>query len=152
MNITIIFDWKRTLYNPEQQCLIEGVEELLLFLKSKGVTCLLIGKGDYEMHDEVERLEINQYFKHIIFDQANKTIELFQKNIPPEITHLVVVGDRVRSEIEIGNKLGATTIWLCQGKFSDEQPLHEMQKPMYRVYSLGEIKKIIQKMIDIEFS
>ncbi len=32
----------------------------------------------------------------------------------------IFIGDRVRSELEIGNKLGATTIWVKQGIFADE--------------------------------
>lgn len=52
----------------------------------------------------------------------------------PKLT--MVVGDRVRSEIEIGNKLRTITIWVKQGRFCEETPLSKFQEPKFIINSL----------------
>ncbi len=138
---TIIFDWKRTLYDPDTKSLIDGVLDLLEFIKSKGVPMILIGKGADEMHEEVDRLEVRRYFKNIVFAEGEKDINVFKGFVSTNPKETVFVGDRVRSELEIGNKLGATTIWVKQGRFADEEPQNGQQKPDYTVSSLHECKR-----------
>ena len=41
----IIFDWKRTLYNPDEMTLISGAKELLDLVKEENIPMILIGKG-----------------------------------------------------------------------------------------------------------
>lgn len=52
---SIIFDWKRTLYGPDNKTLLEGTKELLLFLKKKNIPLYLIGKGDDKIRQEVKK-------------------------------------------------------------------------------------------------
>ena len=50
-NITnIIFDWKGTLYNLADKCLIKGTIELLELLQTKNIPIYLIGKGGQDMY------------------------------------------------------------------------------------------------------
>ena len=51
----------------------------------------------------------------------------------------MVVGDRVRSEIEVGNRLGMITIQVKQGIFADELPETDIQKPSHIVATLYEV-------------
>ena len=142
----IIFDWKRTLYDPDKKELISGAGTLLKYLKSKNIHLVLIGKGGDDMHEEVSRLEVGKYFDKIIFAEGEKDLQIFTKFIfkdNPKST--VIIGDRVRSELEIGNKLGATTIWVKQGKFADELPETKNQKPDFTVSSLAEVFPILPK-------
>lgn len=144
----IIFDWKRTLYNPDEMALISGAKELLDLVKEKNIPMILIGKGGEDMESELERLKMKNYFSEVFFQEGDKDIELFKKYVDvnnPKST--IIIGDRVRSELQIGNILGATTIWVKQGKFADEEPESEDQKPDFVVGELGEVKETLEKLI-----
>ncbi|MDD5416169.1 MAG: HAD hydrolase-like protein [Candidatus Daviesbacteria bacterium] len=134
----IIFDWKRTLYDPDRKVLLPGAVELLKFLRSKHIPMILIGKGGQDMKQEVKRLGVAKYFQEIVFSDKEKDLQTFQKFIknPQEV---LVIGDRVRSELEIGKKLGAVTIWVRQGKFVNELPENPNQKPDYIVANLDKL-------------
>lgn len=140
----IIFDWKRTLYDPDERILLDGAIELLEFLKAKDIPMILIGKGGEDMKQEVECLGVARFFQHIVFAEGAKDPELFKVYINQDnAKSTLFIGDRVRSELEIGNKLGATTIWAKQGKFATEEPINDNQKPDYTVSSLNDCKRII---------
>lgn len=143
----VIFDWKRTLYDPDQQVLIDGTKELLDLIKSKNIPMVLIGKGGDEMDEEVSRLEVKEYFKQIIFAEGTKDPHMFMPYISEDNSKKTLfIGDRVRSELEIGKRLGATTIWVKQGKFVLEEPLNEDQKPVYTVSDLTDCKLLLQNL------
>lgn len=148
--VTVIFDWKRTLYDPETKQLIDGALDLLDFLKQQGVQVVLIGKGSDDMYGEVERLGITPYFDQIIFREASKDTSQFtpfiDKNRPEQT---IVIGDRARGEIAIGNELGATTIWIRQGKFSSELPIGTVQQPVHTVSSLRDAYKILSTLVSV---
>jgi ribonucleotide monophosphatase NagD (HAD superfamily) len=140
MFFSIIFDWKRTLYNPETSTLIDGSVELLEFLTNRNIPLYLIGKGNQEMYDETVRLNVAKYFTEILFVEGSKDSQDFIKYIDRDNTQdTIVIGDRIRSELTIGKSLGAITIWVKQGKFANEEPEDESQKPNYIVNSLKEI-------------
>lgn len=137
----VIFDWKRTLYDPDNKVLMKGALEVLSLLKKKNIPLVLVGKGNHEMHDEVEKLGVRKYFLRVDFREGPKQPGFFtdyiDKKSPQET---IIVGDRIQSELEIGNTLGATTIWVKQGKFSKEKPQTKKQTPSYIVHSLYELK------------
>jgi FMN phosphatase YigB (HAD superfamily) len=135
-----IFDWKRTLYNPENQTLIDGADEILSFFCTKNIPLFLIGKGRQEMHDEVKRLKVAKYFNEVLFMESSKKVQDFMQFMSsqnPEQT--LVIGDRIQSEIKVGNSIRATTIWIKQGEFSDEIPQNNVEVPNYTVNNLKEI-------------
>ena len=143
---TIIFDWKRTLYDPDSKMLIEGTLQLLKFLKQKNTELILIGKGGDDMNQEVKRLKIQEYFSEVIFQEGKKDKTIFDAFVSkknPQST--IIIGDRVRSELEIGNLLKTITIWVRQGKFSEEKPLNEVQEPSFTVASILELLEYFQK-------
>lgn len=138
----IIFDWKRTLYNPDDGTLVDGAKEILELLHHKNIPLALIGKGNAKMYAEVKRLGVEEYFNNIIFQEGAKEDSLFKPYISknnPSTT--LFIGDRVRSELAVGKSLGATTVWVRQGKFSAEEPENENQKPDYIVATLIEVKE-----------
>lgn len=108
---------------------------------------VLIGKGGEDMQQEVDRLGVKKYFQHIIFAKGDKDPQVFipfiSKNNPKET---ILIGDRVRSELLIGNQLGATTIWVKQGKFAAEEPEVEEQQPTYTVLNLINCLKLLKKL------
>lgn len=145
---TIIFDWKRTLYNPENHELINGTKEVLQQLGMLGINLYIVGKDqEGDMSNEVVRLSISSLFKGIHFTRDSKTSNDFDKYIStnkPE--SIVVVGDRVRSEIEVANKLGLNTVWIRQGKFADEIPLNMEQEPDYIISNLQEFIPLLTQI------
>lgn len=142
----IIFDWKRTLYDPELKRLIDGAFKLLEFTKSKGIPMILVGKGGEDMQEEVKRLGVKKYFREIIFAEGEKDPNVFIPYISKNPKQTFFIGDRVRSELEIGNKLGATTIWVKQGKFAKEKPENEAQQPDFTT-SLKECVEILSSIL-----
>lgn len=143
----IIFDWKRTLYDPDKKKLVDRSRELLEFIKSKSIPMVLIGKGGDDMRYEVKRLDVGKYFKEMFFAEGEKNPKIFSIHISkddPKST--IVIGDRVRSELEVGNKLGATTIWVKQGKFAYEEPENTFQNPAYKVFSLEECLNLLSSL------
>ena len=144
----VIFDWKRTLYNPDINELIAGTEDILLFLKSKKIPMSLIGKGGSEMKNEVERFRLKSFFKNITFVENEKSMEIYKPYVQTKNPKdIFFVGDRVRSELEAGNRLGATTVWVKQGKFANELPQNKFQRPDFIVTSLAECLILLEKSI-----
>lgn len=140
-----IFDWKRTLYNPESRQLIAGSIAVLQFLKGSGEQLSLVGKGSDDMHSEVARLGVRAFFDTVTFREGDKDEALFADLVDPVSPEkTVIIGDRARSEIAVGSSLGATTIWVRQGRFANEEPEYPAQQPSYTIYSLEELIPLIQ--------
>lgn len=101
----VIFDWKRTLYDPNSKIIIDGSLKLLEFIKSNNISMILVGKGGEDMNDEVNRLGVREYFKEIVFAEGEKDPDIFAKYLtkPPKNTlfpkETLFIGDRVRSEL-----------------------------------------------------
>jgi FMN phosphatase YigB (HAD superfamily) len=141
---TIIFDWKRTLYNPDNKELIIDSKKVLKYFSNLSIEMHLIGKGGQEMYLEVERLGLAKYFKSITFVEESKTKEDFLSLIEDlNIKQLLVIGDRLKSEIEVGNSIGATTIWIKKGKFATETPELTGIEPCYTINSIEDVLELI---------
>ena len=142
----IIFDWKRTLYDPDKKTLIDGAEELLSYLHKKRIPLFLIGKGGQDMYSEVDKLNVRKFFSEIIFQEGKKEAAQFVRFVSPENPqHTIFIGDRAKSELAIGAALGANTIWIRQGKFADEEP--ENKEPTYVVTNLKECRNLLEKIL-----
>lgn len=142
---TYIFDWKRTLYDPDNRCLIDGAVDVLELLRQQGAVLSLVGKGADDMLAEVERLGVKQYFAYIDFRDGAKDIDLYEKAVAGVLPHdIVFVGDRVRSELAVGKSIGAKTVWVRQGVYADELPESSEQEPDFAVSSLRELKDLLQ--------
>lgn len=147
----VIFDWKRTLYDPDKKILIAGALDFLEFLKGKNIPIVLIGKGGEDMNGEVDRLGVRQYFEEIVFAEGEKDPKIFAKYLTKNPKNTWFIGDRVRSELEIGKRLGAITIWVKQGKFADELPENKEQEPDCTVSNLSECQLLLKKHLILRF-
>jgi FMN phosphatase YigB (HAD superfamily) len=140
---SIIFDWKRTLYDPDRQTLVDGAVDVLSYFYDRKILLYLIGKGNVEMYDETNRLDVAKYFTDILFVESTKDTKDFIKYIDvnnPQNTW--VIGDRIRSEIAVGKSIGATTIWIKQSKFAGEIPENDSQKPNFIIENIREILEL----------
>ena len=133
----IIFDFNRTLYDADNKRLFPEVINILESLKSKYML-YLIGKGNEERKDLINSLGIEKYFERIIITEE-KSINNFKEilndlNYNPQ--EVYVIGDRIKSEIKIGNSFNMNTIWLKKGKFKNEIPLCKEEEPKYTITEL----------------
>ena len=140
----IIFDFNRTIYDPEAEKLTEGALDLLKRLKAADYKLALIsGAGDGETREGlIKSLGIDQFFDYVEIVKTVKNETTFQAGcdyigLKPE--EIAVVGDRVRRGIRIGNNLGMLTIWYKQGKFATELPESDMDQPDYTITRLKEV-------------
>lgn len=139
--MNIIFDYNRTLYNPETQSLSSNAVVLLEILSQKH-KLYLVGRNEPERNNKLDELNIRKYFEQAQFVDR-KTEELFRSIVTNDKNVTFVIGDRIYEEITIGNKLGYKTIWVRQGKFCEEVPRNESENPLFTVHSLSEIEPIL---------
>ncbi len=141
----IIFDYTRTIYDPENSSVFPGAIELIQEYKNAGFKIFMVAKGGNERRKQVADLNISYHFEKIVI-KPEKTEEDFI-NIMRECekdTEFYVVGDRARREIRFGNQCGMTTIWFRKGKFASEDPKEAIERPDYIIDELEEIKEIIK--------
>lgn len=138
----ILFDYNRTLFNPDTNTLYEGVLPLLASLSQKH-TLYLVSKYEKNRKNKIEELGIASYFTETHFVEE-KTKELFI-NIAGSDTQMIVVGDRIKGEIKIANELGYITIWVKQGKFALETPETKNETPDETIKHIQELENKIQQ-------
>ncbi len=151
MILSVIFDWKNTLYDPESKQLLPGSLELLNLLKKEEIPLMLISKGTSEMIGEAQRLEITDYFTKVIFLSEQKKAENFKEFITDVAKDTWIVGDRIDSEIAIGKSLGATTVWIKQGPFAKNVPNPE-EIPDFIVSNLEEAYNLFYEQLALSFT
>lgn len=137
----IIFDFMRTLYNPEERLLEMNAKAILEYCVKK-YDLYLVSYDEGEKDELFIELEIKKYFKEIKLVER-KTKLTFQTILPKKYEKIFVIGDRIESEIQIGNKLGFETIWYKKGKFSNREPENKTEHPKYTIENLIELKKLL---------
>lgn len=136
----IIFDYNRTIFDPETDNLYLGVLELLQKLSVK-YELFLISRNEPTRKRKLKEFHIKNYFQKILFVDE-KTEKIFKK-IAGDTRKIVVIGDNISDEIKIGNQLGFLTIRLKKGKFSTETPKNEKEIAKFEVGNIGELENII---------
>ena len=141
----IIFDYNRTIYNPENGSVFPGIIELIQGYKNPDFKLFMVAKGGDERKRQVVDLNISHYFDKVVIE-PEKTKEDFVGIMREceEGTEFYVVGDRVKKEIKFGNQCGMTTIWFKNGKFASEVPEEEIEQPDYTMYELEKMKEVIK--------
>jgi len=146
MKKIIIFDFNRTIYDPDKNCLAPYVKFILRILIRRGFTLYLISQANLSREDLIGNLGIKQYFSKIIITK-NKSKKDFERIVALKLIDRnasFVIGDRTRKEIRIGNSLGLQTIWFKAGKFANEKPRTKNEQPKYAVRKLKDVLKIIK--------
>ena len=143
----LIFDFKRTLFDPDTDSLIPGALELLENLKKRNYKlCLLTKRPEEGRRDQISQLGLDKYFLYIRIVEENKTDSdmhacLDSMSLSP--SEVAVVGDRIKGEIALGIKMGMKTIWYKVGKFANELPLNYSQEPQQIVTKLEDVMKYV---------
>lgn len=133
----IIFDYNRTLFNPDSGQLFPGVFRLLKRLADQH-ELFLVTLNKPERKDSAAIQEMKPYFDEIFFVER-KTIGAF-KNIVGEEKNVIVIGDRFEDEIRIGIELELITIHVQQTKTFYKKG----QTPTHFVPEISQILQIIE--------
>lgn len=144
MSKCIIIDFNRTLYDPDNDSLVDGAKDFLD--KYRGHFKLaLIGMDDRERAKALKKLGVDEYFDYVEFVKEKNEAEFTKciKKLGCKAQMTWVIGDRACSEIRIGKKLGMNTIWLRRDKFENEYPKNEDDAPHFEVTSFLMAGKLI---------
>jgi FMN phosphatase YigB (HAD superfamily) len=140
----VIFDFNRTIYDPETDQLTPGAKEVLDSLKAEGVLLFLIARGSEDRRKRIEELGLLPYFERVVVneDKSANSFRSCSEQCPPG-TEIFAVGDRVRREIRLANESGMTTIWYRSGKFANEEPQDTSEKPAFTISTLAQVRDLI---------
>jgi FMN phosphatase YigB (HAD superfamily) len=137
--MTIIFDFNRTLFDPEMGNIFLGVGTMLQRLSRKHVL-ILITRKEGSRESVIRDLKLEKLFKQIILLEQ-KSVEAFNE-AAGNAEEVMVVGDRLIDEIAIGNTLGFVTVHVKQGIFAEQGtdiiPTHSINK-------IGELEDIVTR-------
>ena len=140
----VIFDLDDTLYdctgqvikNPDGTyvhdfiTLFPGVKD---FLNQDHFKKILVTKGTHELQNrKLKLLNIEFLFDEIIICDTGPAKESCFKRVLeeyPEEKQVIVLGDRIDSEIRYGNKLGLKTVLLKQGKYKNLKASDNLEVP-----------------------
>lgn len=140
----------------------DEVEEIHLFpdvlptlgiLKGKGIKTALITSGIFERQSKkIELLGLQSLFDLILIHDIEKDASKEEKfrfalrklNLQPG--NIAVVGDRIYSEIKIGNKLGMTSVRMLKGRFRRVKPRNDLEEPDYEVGAVSELPGLFEKV------
>lgn len=122
----IIFDFYKTLFNPETGKLFDGIKEILIYLSPK-IPLFLITVGNKERKNQIKKLNIDIYFKKIIYCKK-KNEKIFNKllvknNVSPKES--IIVGDNEEEEIKIAKNLGIEIIKI---NYKKENPYESIKR------------------------
>lgn len=140
----IVFDFNRTLFDPNTQALYADAKAVLIRLAAQHELFLIsINKPERKLL--LEKLGIQRFFSKITFVEQ-KTFTTFTDMLNNAVD-VIVVGDRIAEEIRLGKLLGYTTIHVQQEeKLVYQQPLRMSDQPDYAVTHLEEILAIVEKI------
>ncbi|MBL7045891.1 MAG: HAD family hydrolase [Parcubacteria group bacterium] len=149
MHKLVIFDWGRTLWNPETQKLFNKVPQVLEFLTRKGYTLSIVAlatDGDTKRRlDALKASAIEDCFAKTLFRETGKD-KMYKetlKELKFESSETIIIDDRVVRGIKFANKYGCKSIWIQSLKFREEYPTEETGKPTYTIDKIGQLIDIL---------
>lgn len=140
----IIFDFNRTIYDPEVGALVPGAREVLQALAGT-YTLHLLSRNEPGRENILHALDIETYFMTKTFVDA-KSIQVFMRVMEaagenPAMTF--IVGDYRHEDIRFGNQAGGRTILLSRGKFSRQAVQVPDDNPWVTIHELPELLNIL---------
>lgn len=143
----VIFDYGHTLFANENNSLYPNAVNILEILNQKGVKLALVSGTSKE---ELRRAQLNEfgifpYFDYINFlpHEARKNFKPFLEKFSFKPDEVLVVGDRITSEITEGNKLGVKTCRILNGPEKNLIPKSAIETPKYTIEELSEVTNLV---------
>ena|ERR1700690_2209956 len=145
-DIAVIFDFNRTIYDPETKGMVPGTRELLDALRARSIPLYLVSKAEESRPQVLEELGIADFFADTFFVERKDPALFFEilcrADVHPK--EMYVVGDHLHKEIRCGNQCGMRTIWLKRGKFADLVPESETDVPWRTVTDMDDVLDLIE--------
>ncbi|WP_207435864.1 HAD family hydrolase [Sabulibacter ruber] len=132
--------------------LFQGAEELLPYLKSLGISCVVISnKGQRAIEDALARFNLREYFELIIGDNPSLPLKkkphpmAFHEVIQPKYPHLaasqvLMVGD-TDADLAFANNAGLSSCWAAYGYGAKDVCL--AADPTFTIHSLAQLQPIV---------
>lgn len=143
----VIFDFNRTLYDPDLQQLFPAALPLLEYCKQRGLRMALLTKAEEGNARQtlIAELGITLFFDRIKI-VSQKEEALFKDLLADwgiTASQCWVVSDRLRTDLRIAKRIDCRTIWVRQGKFVAEGPETAQDEPEITVTALQEVRNFI---------
>lgn len=146
----VIFDYGYTLYDREELDLYPEAGQVLSDLATLDYKLVLVSRAeDIELRrEEIRNLDLDKFFDiiDIVPKQSEKEFEWIFEELEVRPEEVLVVGDRVKSEIAVGNSLGCMTVWVPRGPFALEEPKTKEEKPDFKVKDLVGVLQILNSL------
>lgn len=137
----VIFDFNRTLYDPETEALIPGAMDTLVALQATGVRLALVSRNEANRARILEQLGVREFFTHVEFVSEKDPMVFLSLlrtcNLEPQ--DVCVVGDYLFDEIRSANGCGMRTVWFKSGRFADLVPQVPNDIPQYIIEQLPQL-------------
>ncbi len=142
----IIFDFMRTLYDPEKGRLFSGALPLLKVFKEWGLKLGLISFGGQEKRMLIESLNLGGAVDwcQVVLEKTPSVFSHFRKAFHLKAEEVLVVGDLVNQEIAVGKSLGMKTAWIKTRWSLEDSP---SVKPDFVVTSVRELKPLVWRLL-----
>ena len=142
----VIFDFNRTLYDPDSKGIEKETRGMLYCLKDSRIKLGLISVNSRKML--IDDLGLPIIFSFILFtdEKTKEDFENAMEQLKASKEETIVVGDEIKSEIKAANKAGIRTVWLRKGKFADEFPDSIEEEPDYVIEEISDIIQIINSI------
>ena len=144
----VIFDFYRTLYNPETGKENEGASEILSILNcSKIKTCIVSSKelGNENREKLIEQQPFVKFINQVYFIDVNNKEKKYQQAIEDfncSQSTTLVVGDYLKYDIIPAKEIGCRSIWFRNGKFANTIP-ENFILPNYTITDLKDVIDIV---------
>ena len=144
-NLAVIFDFNRTLYDPETGDLVVGARKVLDDLRARSIPLYLVSKNEEGRSRILEDLGVKDAFEEIFYAN-DKSPSLFleiagRAGLNP--ADIFVVGDYLHKEIRSGNIAGMKTIHFKSGKFANLAPQTPADHPWRTITDFSDSLTII---------
>lgn len=129
--------------------LFPDVEATLLALRPNYRLILVTSGVAERQRNKIAKLGLDRFFDLVLIDDIHEQLSKRERflaamtnyNLKPR--DVLVVGDRVFSEIKIGNQLGMVTVQMRHGAYTDIAPSKEWEDPDYQINLISEVKSVI---------
>ncbi len=146
----VIFDYGYTLYDREELGLYPEAVQVLADLISQQYRLILVSRAEsIELRrEEIRNFGLDELFEiiDIVPSESEKEFEWIFEELDLRPEEVMVVGDRVKSEIAVGNSLGCMTVWVPRGPFALELPKTKEEKPDFQVKDLTGVLQILNSL------
>lgn len=133
--------------------LFPDVISTLTKLKDKGIKLGLVTSGVYSRQiNKIKELSVEDYFDKIVIDDyeqgSTKEDDFLELLEFFDVTsdECVSIGDRLHSEIKVGNQMGMTTVRIRHGRFKDEKSKNELENPDFNIDNISEVLGVIEEV------